>query len=77
MKGVLLPVAGMVLLACGSARADSKTVNLTLRILVDAPPPCTVKAARWSLAMSLLKHRRQQLSAACWLHPELFEQRQR
>ena len=33
MKGVLLPVAGMVLLACGSAWADSKTVNLTLRIL--------------------------------------------
>ena len=28
MKGVLLPVAGMVLLACGSAWADSKTVNL-------------------------------------------------
>ncbi len=22
--------------------------------------------------MSLLKNRRQQLSAACWLHPELF-----
>ena len=45
MKGVLLPVAGMVLLACGSAWADSKTVNLTLRILVDAPPPCTVKGS--------------------------------
>ena len=35
MKGVLLPVAGMVLLACGSAWADSKTVNLTLRIPVS------------------------------------------
>ncbi len=34
MKGVLLPVAGMVLLACGSAWADSKTVKFTLRILV-------------------------------------------
>ena len=55
MKGVLLPVAGMVLLACGSAWADSKTVNLTLRILVDAPPPCTVKGSAVEFAMSLLK----------------------
>lgn len=55
MKGVLLPVAGMVLLACGSAWADSKTVNLTLRILVDAPPPCTVKGSAVEFGNVIIK----------------------
>ena len=54
MKGVLLPVAGMVLLACGSAWADSKTVNLTLRILVDAPPPSLLKTSTAATIGSLL-----------------------
>ena len=56
MKGVLLPVAGMVLLACGSAWADSKTVNLTLRILVDAPPPCTVKGSAVEFGNVIIKN---------------------
>ena len=56
MKGVLLPVAGMVLLACGSAWADSKTVNLTLRILVDAPSPCTVKGSAVEFGNVIIKN---------------------
>lgn len=55
MKAFFLTGSAALLLACGvtvfPAMAGGKIVNLTLRVLVDGPPPCSVKEARWSSAM--------------------------
>lgn len=48
MKGIAFVQLGALLVALAignTAYAGSKTVNLTLRVLVDAPPPCTVDGA--------------------------------
>ncbi len=42
MKIIYLAVSGIALLAWNVASAETKPVNLELRVLVDAPPPCTV-----------------------------------
>lgn len=55
MKAFFLTGSAALLLACGAivspVMAGGKIVNLTLRVLVDGPPPCSVKEARWSSAM--------------------------
>ncbi|WP_436920272.1 fimbrial protein, partial [Escherichia coli] len=40
--------AGLLLFSCCSftVMADSKPVDLTLRVLVDAPPPCSIKGSQ-------------------------------
>ena len=47
MKAFFLTGSAALLLACGvtvfPAMAGGKIVNLTLRVLVDGPPPCSVK----------------------------------
>lgn len=55
MKAFFLTGSAALLLACGvtvfPAMAGGKIVNLTLRVLVDGPPPCSVKGSGWSSAM--------------------------
>ena len=49
MKAFFLTGSAALLLACGvtvfPAMAGGKIVNLTLRVLVDGPPPCSVKGS--------------------------------
>lgn len=51
MKIIYLAVSSVVLVACGAMNAvavagDSQPRELTLRVLVDGPPPCSVKGSR-------------------------------
>lgn len=48
MKIIYLAVSGIALLVCGAMNSvavagESQTRSLTLRVLVDGPPPCSVK----------------------------------
>ena len=49
MKAFFLTGSAALLLACGAivspVMAGGKIVNLTLRVLVDGPPPCSVKGS--------------------------------
>ncbi|ENR5685077.1 fimbrial protein [Escherichia coli] len=51
MKIIYLAVSGIALLVCGAMNSvavagESQTRSLTLRVLVDGPPPCSVKGSR-------------------------------
>lgn len=60
MKGSCLASTAVCLLMCsvGSlpAMAGSKSVELTLRVLVDAPPPCSVKGSAVEFGNVIIKN---------------------
>ncbi|EEY7871308.1 TPA: fimbrial protein [Escherichia coli] len=50
MRQVFLGSSGVLLICCAMSQiasaGDVKTVPLTLRVLVDAPPPCSIKGSQ-------------------------------
>ncbi len=59
MKAFFLTGSAALLLACGvtvfPAMAGGKIVNLTLRVLVDGPPPCSVKGSAVEFGNVIIK----------------------
>ncbi|MCQ8915694.1 fimbrial protein [Escherichia albertii] len=55
MRGAFLPIAAALLLTSATVWADSKTVNMELRVLVDAPPPCSIKGSAVNFGDVLIK----------------------
>ena len=70
MKAFFLAGSAALLLACGAtvspAMAGGKIVNLTLRVLVDGPPPWE---ARWSSAVWSLKALMASTTVSRWATP--------
>lgn len=59
MKAFFLAGSAALLLACGAtvspAMAGGKIVNLTLRVLVDGPPPCSVQGSAVEFGNVIIK----------------------
>ncbi len=70
----LLVLAGWGIsgLAVAGSDIDIKQVDLTLRILVDGPPPCSVKGSAVKFGNVIInKDRWYQLPTGCEIHPQL------
>lgn len=72
-------VVGAGLLVCSvcslSAMAGSKPVDLILRVLVDAPPPCSIKGSQVEFGNMIADNvDGTNLSARCEIHVELHKQ---
>lgn len=59
MKAFFLAGSAALLLACGAtvspAMAGGKIVNLTLRVLVDGPPPCSIQGSAVEFGSVVIK----------------------
>ncbi|HBA1862881.1 fimbrial protein [Escherichia coli] len=59
MKAFFLAGSAALLLACGvtvfPAMAGGKIVNLTLRVLVDGPPPCSIQGSAVEFGSVVIK----------------------
>lgn len=55
MKRLLLAGLGGVLLTGSALAGETKSVPLTLRVLVDPPPPCTVKGSNVDFGDVIIK----------------------
>ncbi len=67
----LLVLAGWGVSGLAVAGSDIKQVDLTLRILVDGPPPCSVKGSAVEFGNVVINSRWYQLPTGCEIHPQL------
>lgn len=73
MKAFFLAGSAALLLACGAtvspAMAGGKIVNLTLRVLVDGPPPCSIQGSAVGSAVWSLKALMASTTVSRWATP--------